>query len=64
MTENNLWYAIMIDSNDNDWGYGFHDINDAIIYARCQREIGYHDCYIAVIRLGNDPVCIDEIHDF
>lgn len=55
------WYAIMRDSEDNDWGYGFTDKGEAIKKALDMREKN-PDVYIAVISDGDDPVCIDEIY--
>lgn len=56
--ENNLWYAVMWDRDDIDWGHGSHDIDEAKVMARRMGE----DAYIAVIdESGNEPMCIDEI---
>lgn len=58
MTE--IWYAVMQDMDDNDWGTGSFDLDDAKRMAREYRAAGHSGAYIAVIE--ND-VCIDEIHD-
>ena len=60
---NNIWYAVMTDREDTDWGTGSHDRDEAIAMVRGNLDI-YPDGYIAVIdeSTGN-PVCIDEIHD-
>lgn len=57
-----LWYAVMMDKEDQDWGTGSFDIDEAKAMARKHRA-NHPDCYIAVIEDGSDPVCIDEIHD-
>ena len=49
-----LWYAIMEDRNDDDWGYGSFSFQEA---ARKVLECG-GDAYIAVI---DGDLCIDEI---
>ena len=56
-----LWYAIMRDSEDNDWGYGSNDKGEAIRKALDMMEDN-PEVYIAVISDGDDPICIDEIH--
>ena len=53
------WYAVMMDVEDNDWGIGSYDLDEAISMAR-----GMDAEYIAVIEMGNDPICVDEIRDF
>ena len=57
----NLWCAIMRDSEDNDWGYGSNDKDEAIRKALDMMEDN-PEVYIAVISDGDDPICIDEIH--
>lgn len=54
-----LWYAVMKDADDNDWGYGSYDKDEAIKMAKAFNS---PDAYIAVIEEGNDPICVDEIH--
>lgn len=63
MTEKKIWYAILMDREDSDWGTGSHDYDEAIAMAQDMREI-YPDAYIAVIDDGDDPTCIDEITEF
>lgn len=48
-----FWYAVMIDNEDTDWGYGSFDLDEAKEMLK-----GYPDGYIAVIE--ND-CCIREI---
>lgn len=56
-----IWYAVMMDNEDNDWGYGSRDLAEAkAMVARLQAQ-GYGDAYIAVIDEGGDPTCVDEI---
>ena len=54
-----LWYAVMRDKDDDDWGYGSRNRTKALEMLRDKRDI-YPDAYIAVIEDGDDPVCIDE----
>lgn len=64
MTEKKIWYAVMRDNDDNDWGDGSYYLNAAKETVYNMRKNGFPDAYIAVIKLGNDPICIDEIRDF
>lgn len=60
-----LWYAVMRDMQDDDWGYGSYDLEEARKKARLFRDGGEPEAYIAVIdeNDGCGAVCIDEIHD-
>ena len=51
-----LWYAVMRDRDDDDWGTGSFDLETA--KELCRK---YPEGYIAVIQEGSNPVCIDEI---
>ena len=54
------WYAVMMDDDEtHDWGTGSYYINKAIEMAKDMDAD-----YIAVISIGSDPICIDEIRDF
>jgi hypothetical protein len=54
----------MRDNEDNDWGTGSFDRDEALTMARNYRDnLGYSGAYIAVIDDGPDPVCVDEIRD-
>lgn len=61
---NRIWYAVMRDLEDNDWGTGSFDLDEATQRVKQMRADGEPDAYIAVIDNGDDPVCVDEIHDF
>lgn len=58
------WYAVMMDREDNDWGNGSFDLDEAMAMAA-----KYPEAYIAVIDAnydedGNatsDAVCVEEI---
>lgn len=52
-----MWYAVMRDREDNDWGYGSDDLRQA---ERMALDMG-PEAYIAVIEEGDDPICIREI---
>ena len=62
-TENPIWYAVMADHEDTDWGYGSSSYAKAVTMCKDMREDGHPDAFIAVIDDGNDPTCIDEITD-
>lgn len=59
----NLWYAVMRDNEDADWGTGSYDLDGAKAMARKYRALGNAEAYVAVIEEGDDPTCIDGIHD-
>ena len=52
------WYAVMKDTEDNDWGFGSFNLKEAKEMVKQYIKDGG---YIAVIDEGADPVCIDEI---
>ena len=56
--EQKLWYAVMRDREDDDWGYGSYDIEEA---KQMLTEEESPEAYIAVIAEGENPVCVDEI---
>lgn len=55
-------YAVMRDNEDNDWGYGSADLDEARAMLRTMKE-NSPEAYIAVIDDGIDPICIDELRD-
>lgn len=61
MNENKKWYAVMTDAEDNDWGYGSSDYDEAV---KMVQPFVADGGYIAVIDDGDDPVCVEEIHEF
>ena len=61
--ENKIWYAIMQDNDDQDWGTGTFDREEAIDRVKAMRD-EYPEAYIAVIDDDEDPICIEEIRDF
>ena len=59
----NIWYAIMRDNEDQDWGTGTYNLDEARDIVQRNRDI-YPDGYIAVIDNSTaNQVCIDEIRD-
>ena len=54
--EKKYWYAVMQDSEDTDWGYGSHNLDEAQEMVK-----KFPEGYIAVIDEDGDPVCVDEI---
>lgn len=64
MTEQKIWYAVMRDNEDRDWGTGSHDKAEAIEMVKAWRKDGNSEAYIAVIdETYDDPFCVDEIRD-
>lgn len=70
--EKKLWYAIMQDNEDTDWGIGSFDREEAIAKAKSWKNNGSPDAYIAVIDANyddngeptTDGECVEEIRDF
>lgn len=56
MTNTNYWYALQTSADDNDWGTGTYDREEAIIKAQTGN---YYR--IAVIEEGPDPICVSEL---
>lgn len=54
--ENKFWYAVMRYRDDDDWGTGSYDLDEA--KEMCRK---YPEGYIAVIKEGVDPICVEEI---
>lgn len=55
--EKKLWYAVMRDNEDDDWGTGSYNIDEAKEMVKA-----YSEGYIAVIDEGDgDPIFVDEI---
>ena len=70
MIKNKLWYAVQTNADDNEWGYGSYDENEAIEIARFYAEWHPENMVrIIVIDQGEDgnadPICIEEriIHE-
>ncbi len=53
----NIWYAVEMDAEDNDWGTGSYNYDEAVEIARRMGS----DARIAVIEMGNDPICTEVI---
>ena len=53
------WYACMVDNEDNDWGTGSYDLKEAKEWV--EKNCDSPDAHIAVIREGDDPICVDII---
>lgn len=58
-----IWYAVMTDSEDTDWGTGSYDLDEAREKVSSLKAQGYPEAYIAVINEGDDPICVDEIRE-
>lgn len=65
IVENRLWYAVMRDKDDIDWGTGSYDLDEAREIMNDWRKDGWKDAYIAVIDESGElgAVCVDEYHD-
>ena len=64
MTKQKLWYAIQVGEYDNDWGFGFYDMNEAEEKAEeIAKENPTALVKIAVIDIEEEdsPFCIEEI---
>lgn len=57
-----LWYAVMRDLVDSDWGYGSYDPDEAERMVKQLHFDGYAEAYIAVVAEGDNPTCIAEIY--
>ena len=55
-----MWYACMVDREDSDFGTGSYSLDKAIEWVKDRKDV-YPDAYIAVVEMGNDPICVDEI---
>lgn len=54
------FYAVMADRDDTDWGTGSYSLDKAIEMVKEKKDV-YPDGYIAVIEMGSDPICVEEI---
>lgn len=52
------WYAVQT-SSDDDWGTGSYSLEEAIEMAKQTEGASL----IAVIEMGDDPVCVDELRN-
>jgi len=48
MKNNNIWYAVMMDREDNDWGTGSYDLEEAIAMVRKYRASGDTEASISL----------------
>lgn len=59
-----MWYAVIRETGDTDWGTGDYDRDAAIGMARELRADGWDEAFVAVIdEGGSEPMCVDEIRD-
>lgn len=65
MTSTRIFYAVLRDEDDIDWGYGSYNLDEA---KRMAKKYGF-EAYIAVIcenydEKGNvhDTLCVDVLH--
>lgn len=67
MENKKLWYAILRDEEDNDWGSGSFDKDEAISMAKAQnfKQIAVVDAdYDDEGNGTTDPLCIEIITEF
>ena len=55
-----MWYAVLKDRDDFDWGYGSNSLQTAIRLMHNLHASGWHDANIAVINEETN-VCVDVI---
>ena len=61
-TDKSIWYAILYDSDDTDYGYGSYNFEDAKSKLGSFIEGGYDEAHIAVIDMsGHEATCIDTL---
>lgn len=60
-----IWYAVLLDSEDNDWGFGSHNKREAAKMVRKLRREGNPDAYIAIIEVVDEynSLCVGAIYD-
>ena len=60
-----IWYAVLRDNEDNDWGYGSYNKREAAKMVRKLRREVNPDAYIAIIEVADEynSICVGEIHD-
>ena len=58
------WYAVMMNQEDNDWGTGSYDLEEAVNMVKKYRALGESDAFVAVIEESeHDAVCVEEIRE-
>lgn len=65
MKKTKIWYAVMRDNNDNDWGYGSHNKREAAKMVRKMRRDGYPEAFIEIVEIADEynSLSIGRIHD-
>lgn len=59
-----IWYAVMRDTEDNDWGYGSHNKREAAKMVRKLRRDGYPEAFIEIVEeTENGNLSVGRIHD-
>lgn len=59
-----IWYAVMRDAEDSDWGYGSHNKREAAKMVRKLRREGHPDAFIEIVEMSaGDAVSVGKIHD-
>lgn len=61
MENKKVWYAVVMDDEDNDHGYGSFDKAEAISMALKMRD-AYPDAHVVAVN-PEDDFCIDIIRD-
>lgn len=59
-----IWYAVMRDTEDNDWDYGSHNKREAAKMVRKLRRDGHPEAFIEIVEeTENGNLSIGRIHD-
>lgn len=53
---NERWYALMTSAEDNDWGTGTFDYDEAV------KKVKESDGYYTMIAVIENDVCVEEIY--
>ena len=57
-----IWYAIMFDRDDTDWGYGSYNLETAKEKLDAIRsDLNWPESYILAVRDGEDPVALYKV---
>lgn len=59
-----IWYAVMRNTEDNDWGYGSYNKREAAKMVRKLRRDGYPEAFIEIVKeTENGNLSVGRIHD-
>lgn len=59
-----IWYAVMRNTEDNDWGYGSYNKREAAKMVRKLRRDGYPEAFIEIVKeTESGNLSVGRIHD-